>query len=201
MLFRSNRDGIFVPNNIPHVLTEGAELDLLGFLGPGLTLNGGFMYDRATYPKGYLTQCTQVGPSCASATSGVEDVGGSQLIAAPKFKFTLTPAYTADIYSWLNGFISADMVYKTDIRYMPSTDTRDHTGNHFVLGFRMGVRDPDDKWSVALFGRNILNAYNPAYLFAPYLFAGAASPGLDPVGQAISNESYPFFGVNDDSRA
>ncbi len=195
-----NKDGLFVPNNIPHVITEGAELDLLGFLGPGLTLNGGFMYDRATYPGGYLTACTQVGPKCPNNSTAVEDVGGTQLIAAPKFKFTLTPAYNADIYPWLDGFISADMVYKTDIRFQPSTDTRDHTGNHFILGFRMGVRDPDEKWSIALFGRNILNAYNPSYLFAPYLFSGAASPGIDTVGQAISTESFPFFGLSIDGR-
>jgi iron complex outermembrane receptor protein len=193
-----NKDGLFVPNNIPHVITQGAELDLLGFLGPGLTLNGGFMYDRATYPKGYLTACTQVSARCANTSNATEDVGGTQLIAAPKFKFTLTPAYTGDIYPWLSGFISADMVYKTDIRFQPSTDTRDHTGNHFVLGFRMGVKNPDDKWSVALFGRNILNAYNPSYLFAPYLFSGAASPGVDTTGQAISTESFPFFGLSID---
>ncbi len=192
------RNGVFIPNNIPHVITEGAELDLLGFLGPGLTLNGGFMYDRVTYPRGYLVACSQVGPSCPNNSNAVEDAGGTQLIAAPKFKFTLTPAYNADIYPWLNGFISADMVYKTDIRFEPSTDTRDHTGNHFVLGFRMGLRDPDDKWSIALFGRNILNAYNPAFLYAPYLLSGASSPGIDTVGQAVSTESFPFFGISID---
>ncbi len=189
-----------VPNNIPHVLTEGAELDLFGFLAPGLTLNGGFIYNRVTYPHGYLTGCSQVGPKCPNTTGALEDVGGTQLIAAPKFKFTLTPTYQRDLNEYLTAFISTDVVYKTDVRYEASTDDRDHTGNHAIVGMRIGLRDPNDKWGISVFGRNIFNAYNPAFLFSPYLFASATSPGIDTIGQAVSTESYRFFGVSIDGR-
>lgn len=189
-----------IPNNIPHVLTQGAELDLFGFLAPGLILNGGFIYNRVTYPHGYLTGCSQVGPKCPNTTGALEDVGGTQLIAAPKFKFTLTPTYQRDLNQYMSAFISTDVVYKTDIRYEASTDTRDHTGNHAIVGMRIGLRDPDDKWGISFFGRNIFNAYNPAFLFSPYLFASATSPGIDTVGQAVSTESYRFFGISLDGR-
>jgi len=62
------------------------------------------------------------------------------------------------------------------------------------------LRDPDLRWSVSLFGRNIFNAYNPSFLYAPYLFASATSPGIDTVGQGITDESFRFFGVSFDGR-
>jgi iron complex outermembrane receptor protein len=189
----------FVPANISHVITQGAELDVFGFITKGLMIHGGASFDRDTYPHGYLTGCSQVGPHCPS-TSDNEDVGGTQLIASPRFKVTLTPQYEYGVLPWMNAFGSVDAVYKTDMHFEASTDVRDHTGCHTVIGARLGLRDPDDKWSVAVYGRNLLNAYNPAFLYSPYLLASATAPGVDTVGQAISTESYRFIGFSVEGR-
>ncbi|MDE0853089.1 MAG: TonB-dependent receptor [Nevskia sp.] len=188
-----------IPDNIPHVITEGAELDLLGMLGPGLLLNGGLIYDRATYPGGYQTECQQLGPQCPN-TKTLENIGGTQLVAAPRFKFTLTPGYERDLNERMSAFVLADVVYKTDIHYEPYTSTDDHTGNHAVIGLRLGIRDPDLKWSVAVFGRNIFNAYNPAFIYAPYLLSQETAPGIHAVGDSVTDESFRFIGLSFDGR-
>jgi iron complex outermembrane receptor protein len=187
-------------DNIPHVITEGAELDLLGFVAPDVILNGGAIFDRATYPAGYMTLCYQIGPRCPSTTNTLENVGGTQIQAAPRFKFTLTTGYQRDLGERISAFALTDVVYKTNIHYAAYTDTDGDTGCHFVTGVRIGLRDPDQRWSVALFGRNIFGAYNPAFLYAPYLASNYFAPGVRAVGVGVSDESFRFYGVSFDAR-
>jgi hypothetical protein len=65
-----------------------------------------------------------------------------------------------------------------------------------VIGGRIGVRGTGENWEVSVFGRNLTDERNPAFLFAPYLLSSASSPGVDASGHALFTESFRFFGVS-----
>lgn len=185
------------PNNISQVVTQGIELDLFGFLAKGLIVNSGILYNKVTFPSGYMTTCTQVGPKCPDTKSTtLEDIGGKQMTYAPRFKFLLAPEYEHGVSDSINVFVGADMVYRTSIGFVPSDDTRAESPAQAIFGGRFGVRSADRNWEIALFGRNLTNRPNSPFLFAPYLLGGLTSPGMDTSGQALTSESFRFFGLS-----
>jgi iron complex outermembrane receptor protein len=192
-----NGQGDFTPNNIPSVVTKGAELDLFGYLGPGLQINGGLLYNKVTYPHPYFVNCTQVGPECPDTEAGtLQDIGGKQLIIAPRWKVTLAPEYSFGLPFATTGFVSVDAVYRSAMHFTASDDTRTEVSGRTVFGARIGVRDSMDSWEVSVFARNLTDRRNPAYVFAPYLLGSATAPGTDTSGHALYTESLRFIGVS-----
>lgn len=189
------------PNNISQVVTQGIELDMFGFLAKGLIVNSGILYNKVTFPSGYMTTCTQVGPKCPKADGKtLEDIGGKQMTYAPRFKFLLSPEYEYGVTDAINVFVGGEVVYRTRIGYVPSDDSRAETSDHAILGGRLGVRSADRNWEIALFGRNLTNKPNSPFLFAPYLLSSLSAPGIDASGQAITSESFRFFGLSLEAR-
>ena len=199
-----NAQGASTANNIDHVVTKGIELDVLGMLYPGLTLSGGAVYNKATYPEYYVT-CTspQPGPQCQPNAAGtpVENVAGQQLVGAPKWKLTLATNYERGLgMLGLDGFVGADVVYRSTVRFNAGSDPRNATGEHAIVGARLGIRQPDQGWSLALYARNLFDERYPQFLYAPYLFSQYSAPGGEAVGHALSTESFRTFGLSLDYR-
>jgi iron complex outermembrane receptor protein len=194
-----NAQGSSTPNNIDHVVTKGVEFDLLGMLYPGLTISGGAVYNKATYPEYYVT-CTAVnpGPQCTPNAAGtlVENVAGDQLVGAPKWKITFATNYEHGLpFLGLSGFVGADVVYRSAITFNAGSDPRNTTGEHAIVGARLGLRQAEQGWSVALFARNLFDERYPQFLYAPYLFSQYSAPGGDASGHALSTESFRMFGL------
>jgi iron complex outermembrane recepter protein len=166
------------PESIPSITTRGFELGLFGSPLPGLTINGGYIYDIAEYPGGY----TGYDPN--NLNGGTTDLSNEQLVNVPKDKFTLTADYTHSV-GGLNGFVSMDTVYKSDIRFGPTADERFIYPSHWTVGARLGVRSQTGTWSVALFARNLTNEHEPITLFGGPAFT-SPSP-FAPPGSAAAN--------------
>jgi hypothetical protein len=96
------------PENISGVKSRGAEINLFGKVTHDLSLNTGFIWAKATYPAGYL------------GTDG-KDIGGTQLAYAPEYKFTVSGEYAHDLGENLKGFLAADAVWKSRLRYEANT--------------------------------------------------------------------------------
>lgn len=192
-----NDNGEFVPINISEVVTKGVELDLFGALSENLLIKIGLLYNKATYPDGYLWPCTQVGPGCSGTTANdYEDIGGDQLAVAPVWKINVAPEYGHDLAFGLRGFISADAVYRSEMRYTPNHDTRTQVGERTIVGARAGIRGGNDHWELSVFGRNLTNEQNPSFLIAPYVVDELTSPSTDTAGHVLSTESFRYFGVS-----
>ncbi|HVT35004.1 MAG TPA: TonB-dependent receptor, partial [Nevskiaceae bacterium] len=192
-----NGQGKFTPDNIPSVVTQGVELDVFGYLWEGLTLNSGLLYNKVTYPHPYFVNCTQVGPKCPDTKDGTaEDIGGKQLVIAPRWKVTFSPEYSFKLIGETRGFITSDIVYRSPMHFTDADDTRTELGSHTIIGARLGLRGADDNWEISLFGRNLTNQRNPAFLFAPYLLGSVTQPTTENSAHALSTESLRFFGVS-----
>jgi iron complex outermembrane receptor protein len=140
-----------VQTNIDGVKSRGAEINLFGKVTQNLSLNTGFIWAKATYPKGYL------------GTDGT-NIGGTQLAYAPEYKFTLSGEYTQKLTENVNGFFALDTVWKSRLRYEANSFTESTFRPHWTVGGRVGVRTADDRFTVAVFARNLFNVHEPALM-------------------------------------
>ncbi len=192
-----NDNAEFVPINISEVVSQGFELDVMGFLAEGWRIGTGLLLNKATYPDGYRWPCTQMIRGCeGTSANDLQDIGGEQLAVAPKVKVTFSSEYERQLFSFAKGFVSTDVVFRSSTRFMPNFDTRTQVGDRTVVGARLGLRSLEAKWELSLFGRNLTNEHNPTYVIAPYLVDELSAPDKDTVGHVLSTESFRFFGIS-----
>jgi iron complex outermembrane receptor protein len=101
-----------------------------------------------------------------------------QLVGVPKNKLSLSSEYAFALAASVQGFLEADTVYKSAMRLGPTADPRFVFPQNWNTGLRLGVRSPEDIWSVALFARNIGEDREPVTLFGGPSFT---PPGVNPV--------------------
>ena len=170
------------PQNIGKVISKGVEANLFGQPVHGLSFNTGLIYNPVTYPKGFLGQDGSA-------------LGGEQLASAPEWKFTLSGEYRHAMRGSVEGFLAADTVYKSDVRYAASTDQNVTFAAHWTVGGRLGVRDPDKGWTAAIFVRNLNNSHEPVVRFANFPDGSIGS-----YGQLLTPQSFRLVGVSLDAR-
>ena len=178
-----------VQTNIDGVKTRGAEINFFGKVFPGLSLNTGFIYAKATYPKGFI------------GTDGT-NIGGSQLAYAPEYKFTLSGEYEVPVSSRVNGFLAADTVWKSRIRYEANSNSLTTFRPHWLVGGRIGVRTADDRFSIAIFGRNLFDVHEPSLMQSDFPYTSTSSTGaLQPnIGAIYGPQSFRQVGISLDAK-
>jgi iron complex outermembrane receptor protein len=167
---------VCIGQSVSQVTTKGVELNAFGKIYPGLTVNAGYIYDEAEYPNGY----TGYDPN--NLVGGTTDMSHLQLVGVPKNKVSLSGEYSFALVERALGFFEADTVYKSAMRLGPTADPRFVFPQNWNTGLRLGVRSPDDTWSVALFARNIGKDREPVTLFGGPSFTPPAANPLIPLG-------------------
>lgn len=156
----------FVFTNADELKFRGAQVNLYARPVEGLNLNAGLLYNRARYGNfivpcnaPFLTGCT-AGP--AGNTINAE---GRQLANAPKWKVTIGGGYEAPVSSALKAFVDASMAYRSKAPTSPTPDPNLVIGGYKLVDGRLGVRDADNRWSIALFARNLFDERAPTLIF------------------------------------
>lgn len=152
----------FAQGNASHVLSQGFEVGLSGRPLPGLTVNGGIVYNRAKYASDFLVACNPemvrgVGPCSALGTTRPVD----QLANTPKWRVLLNGEYEHSLSSSLDAFIQSDLAFQTGYDFSPTPNPITRIGSQWMLGGRIGVRTADGRYGVSLFGRNLLDKAYP----------------------------------------
>jgi iron complex outermembrane receptor protein len=144
--------------NIPKSRLWGAELQLNAVPAKGLDLNVGLTYLNSEIMHNFVT-FPQFGPQV--------NVGGNPFPYTPKFIAVSDGQYRWNTGASVTPFVGAGITYNSpttgDIGNAPQYRLRSFT----VLDARVGLIGSDDRWRLALFGRNITNAY---YWTAAYTF-------------------------------
>ena len=174
-----------VQRNINGVKSRGAEINFFGKLFDGLSLNTGFIYAKATYPTGFV------------GTDG-SNIGGTQLAYAPKYKFTLSGEYEAPITSRFKGFLAVDTVWKSRIRYEANSNRETTFRPHWLVGGRIGVRTDDDRYSLAVFGRNLFNVHEPSLMQSAFPYT--TDTGEQNIGAIYGPQSFRQVGLSFDAK-
>ncbi|WP_010542904.1 TonB-dependent receptor [Sphingomonas elodea] len=171
-----------VQQNINGVKSRGAEINLFGRVTEGLSVNTGFLWAKATYPSNFL------------GTDGTQ-IGGTQLAYAPEYKFTFSGEYEAPLSDSINGFIAADTVWKSRIRYEANSRIETTYRPHWLVGGRIGARFDHDRFQVALFARNLFNQHEPLLYQSDFPYNGTQN-----VGAIYGPQSFRQIGLSLDAK-
>ena len=171
-----------VQTNVDGVKSRGAEINLFGRVFEGLSVNTGFIFAKATFPKNSL------------GTDGT-NIGGSQLPYAPKYKFTFSGEYEHPVSEAFKGFVAGDAVWKSRIRYESNSLRETSYQAHWLVGGRVGVRTADDRYALAIFARNLFDTHEPQLLQSSLPYNGASN-----VGAIYGPQSFRQVGLSLDAK-
>jgi iron complex outermembrane receptor protein len=197
----------YVFANAPKLVTKGISLDVAGRPIQSVTLNAGVLYNDARYGSGYVVQCSQqqtaaqgctLPPPGVTSNRGTTDVGGRQLIGAPRWKVTASAEYHHAIGEKLEGYVAADVVYQSKIYFDAAYDPLDTVNGAALFGGKLGVRTQDERYGIAVFARNIFDKRLAVIRFE----TPTASADHDPssYAQMFGDESFRTVGVSLDAR-
>lgn len=160
----------FTVANAGELETKGIELEFRARPMTGLTLSGNLALTEATYtdfqnvacyagqaqllfgtprtsPRDCIRIISATGPFVTQAT-------GNPLVNAPKTAGSFTAAYERPFGSF-TAFGQANYVYRGEVSYSAAGDPLLRQDGYGLVGARLGVRGPDDRWTLAVFGRNL----------------------------------------------
>lgn len=166
----------FVVTTVPEVTSEGAELDLI-WRTPmeGLSFQGGLAYTEATY-----------GPDNGWVAANANPITGEQTLArlpnanltnAPEWTATGSVTYERPIFNgsllglaYLDARLVGEQNTGSDLR--PSKLMPEYA----LVNGRIGIGDINERWSLELWGRNILDEDYAQIMFDVPLQQGTAGP-------------------------
>ncbi|WP_300973210.1 TonB-dependent receptor [Sphingomonas sp. LHG3406-1] len=145
--------------NADKVRGRGMELEVEARPVRGLTLTGGVSYnkteidDDGLFVAGCAAPCTVLNPQRAGSP-GIYSIDGNQLPQAPKWTLNWSAGYEHPVG---NGAIYAftDWYYRSKIQFFLYRSVEFSDDKLLEGGLRLGWRN--DRYDVALFGRNITN--------------------------------------------
>jgi len=157
---------VFVTNNVGSARSQGVELEgeWAPEAAPGLVLRASTVYNHARYDR-FIGPCfTGQTPAegCSIVGAGgllFQDQSGKSLLNAPKWTTTLSSAYDMRLPNDYKLALSAEGRFVS--KYFVSTTNNPHSiqSSYFDLGGEITLRTPDDRWELALIGRNLTNNF------------------------------------------
>lgn len=174
----------------PGVLSKGVEIET--FLKPArdLTVNLGVTYSDTKYRKN-LT-----GANGAPLPTTFFQLPGRQISNAPKYVVTAGLGYTPELGgTGLTGLFYIDTRFQSDTNTGSDLDAEKIQDGFAVVNGRIGVRGPDEKWSVELFAQNLLNKKYQQIAADGPLAGGGTIRGVqsgDPT-RAVANQLFIAF--------
>jgi outer membrane receptor protein involved in Fe transport len=175
----------FVTQNAASTITRGIEFESAYRPFAGLTLRGSASYDRAFFEEFNNAQCytgQTVAQGCVAAPvtgARTQNLSGRPLYRAPKWLVTAGAGYefgmTSELRLGLNGDLRYSSAYYTGLNLNPLS----YQASFTTVNAGLRLSPSNDKWSVALIGRNLtdrrygtLGVDKPAGLGEVYTVAG-----------------------------
>jgi iron complex outermembrane receptor protein len=145
--------------NADKTVGQGAELDFEAYVTPQLLVTLGASYnDTEIEDDGILVgtcfACTVTDPTVIIGMSTFAEIDGNRLPQAPEWIANFTLRYGMPLG---NGemFVYTDWAYRSEVNFFLYEST-EFTGKELLEGgLRVGYNWSDEKYEVALFGRNI----------------------------------------------
>jgi len=149
---------VFAVANFRHAFAEGFELETTVQPSEGLTLDNSVTFANSYYGHDAVAGCPPLTP--ALSLNVPVCVNGHHLTQAPLWTVNSGLNYVEDLGVW-----DASGIFSLSANYRSSYNTgSDLNPNKLQPGFvtvngQIGVRSNDQKWEVALWGRNICNEH------------------------------------------
>jgi iron complex outermembrane recepter protein len=145
--------------NSDKTVGQGAELDLQAYVTPSLLVTLGASYNDTEIKDddlrvGVCFACTVTDPTVTVGGATLASIDGNPLPQAPEWIANFTLRYGMTLGAG-ELFVYTDWSYRSEVNFF-LYDSIEFTGEELLEGgLRVGYTWNDDKYEVALFGRNI----------------------------------------------
>jgi outer membrane receptor protein involved in Fe transport len=165
----------FVVTSIPEVTSQGAEIDVI-WRTPidGLSLQGGVAYTDATYGENDGWVEANRDPILANLT--LARLPGSQLTNAPEWTSTISATYERSIFDNMRFLAYADARWVDEQSTGSDLRPSKTQPSYGLINARLGIGSADERWTLELWGRNILDEEYVQVAFDVPLQQGTAGP-------------------------
>lgn len=146
--------------NVPKSRVTGFELELTARPTRGLTT-----YANVTYLDAKVRSYTGINPETGAPGQNFD---GARLPYTPKYQVGAGTSYEFALNDNLEAFAGADLNFRSQTSAFIGASRTYNIRDYTTVDARIGIRDPGDKWSVQVWGKNVFNSYywdNVAFFF------------------------------------
>lgn len=164
--------------NAGRVSSKGGEFDF-NYRTPldGLSLHGAIAYNKGRYDK-YFGSCYrgqskalgcafvpvlgspgEAVPAGPGVTGSLQDLAGTELIRAPEWTGNVGFTFETPVATGLKVGFSGDMTYSDSYFTDAASKPEGRSPSYTLLDASVRVGAEDDRWELALIGRNLSNEY------------------------------------------
>jgi len=149
--------GFFI-SNVPDMVSQGVEFESAVVLIEGVYLTFGGTYAVARYGKGSDWDRAFTDPHTGALPPPTRDVQGKIITQAPRFQgsgsLNVEQPIPGTSWTWLmNSNVSYRSKHSTGSDLHPLKAER----AYWLLNGQLGIRSPDQRWSLVLWGENLTN--------------------------------------------
>ncbi|MBO9709088.1 MAG: TonB-dependent receptor [Caulobacter sp.] len=186
--------------NAGDLKTKGVEADLSAYLAPGLMVSAAVAYIDAKYgdfapiscdPVVTPTGCVVIAPGIPGLKPPLYgyDASGQRLSGVSKWKTSFAAVYSRPIGHGLEFNASADYGWRDGYNASATRDPNTYIKSYGILGATIGIGSEDDRWKLAVWGKNLTDKRFPSSLFGTP-FAGAGD-----YSQVLTGDAFRRYGV------
>jgi len=150
--------------NVGGLRSRGVEIDARATPTEGLTLTFAGTFNDATY-QNYTNAPAQY----LNSYLGVVDLSGQRAAGTPKWSLSGSAEYVRTVGS-AELYVGADASYRSTFNATVNLDPFAQIPGYALFGAHLGLRDPDGRWDVSLWARNLFDKdfLNTASVSAQY---------------------------------
>ncbi len=156
----------------PGVISQGVELEATLFPTRHFQVSAGYTYADTHYRRNLIGSSTG-----ESLDPALFLLSGDNLSNAPKHTVTASGSWTPDIgTSGLSGLLYLDTRMTSDYNTGSDLAPEKEQDGYILVNARVGLRGPDQRWSVELWAQNLFNIdYTQVGFNTPFQGAGSSA--------------------------
>lgn len=203
-LFRTEFDNLqtsnfqgefFIIGNAAEARVQGVEADASLFLSENFSLDLSLAYLDAKYvdyPGGPCLFGATEADGCDLETQ-TQNLQGTRLVRAPEWEGSVTLNWQQPLANSLLLGGQLNVTYKDDFFHQPNLNPGHRVDAHAKVNARLGLGAADQRWDVALVGRNLTDKLTKNWSFdTPFFGDGSRTASIAPPRMITLEASYRF---------
>jgi len=138
---------------------NGVEADFAFRVTDNLRLNASAVYLDANYTEFPQGPCRSGQTAAQGCVAGFQDLSGTKLQYSAKWQGTLGADYEQPIGRSLVAKAHVDLFYSSTVNLAPDNDPRTIQGKYALINARFALATDDEKWEIAVLGKNLTNVF------------------------------------------
>lgn len=174
----------FITSNAASAKSQGVEAEGKLRINQSITLSGSLAYNDAQYDSYPTAPCIYKN-GVAPPANCVGDIGGTRLPRAPKWSGAVTLNVNHPLENGMSLLADATVRGRSGAYLEENLNPRSYQEAFSKVDLRLGLASADDRWTLAVIGRNLTNEWTASHSFGTPFLAGSQTYVVDP-GRVVS---------------